>query len=142
MTAEPNENHGSKFVASVHLTSGPGYEQSIRAGRHRLIADEPPALGGKDAGASPFQLVLAGLGACTSITLAMYAERKGWDLGPVRIDLRMFEEAGVHRIERIIVFDPRVTEEQSVRLLEIADKTPVTKVVRAGATITTTGSRA
>jgi len=128
----------STFVASAHLTSGAGYEQRIRAGHHDLVADEPEALGGKDAGPAPFALVLAGLAACTSITLAMYAQRKGWTLGPLHVDLRLFREGDAHRIERTLRFDPAVTAEQRASCAAIAEKTPVTKALRAGFAIATT----
>lgn len=126
------------FLASVHLTSGSGYEQHIRAGHHELNADEPVALGGQDAGPAPFQLVLSGLAACTSITLSMYAKKKGWELGTLKVDLRVFEEGDKHRVERVLTFDPKVTEEQRVRLADIAERTPVTKALRGGFTIDTT----
>jgi putative redox protein len=128
------------FIAQVHLKSGPGYSQHITAGRHALTADEPESLGGKDEGPSPFQLVLSGLAACTSITFAMYAQRKGWSLGETRIAVRMFDQDGQRRIERLVEFDPALSEEQRARLLEIAEKTPVTKALREGFSITTTGS--
>ena len=75
----------------AHATAHIGernYQVDIEAGRHRLSADEPPALGGADAGPAPFQLLLSALGACTTITLRMYAQRKGWDLNGVDVDLR------------------------------------------------------
>lgn len=135
-------NHGdgapSKLIAAAHLASGPGYEQHIRVGHHSLVADEPAALGGNDAGPTPFQLVLSGLGACTAITLAMYAERKGFELGALKVDLKLFFEDDQRRIERVIGFDPALDEQRCARLLEIAEKTPVTKALRAGFAIETT----
>jgi putative redox protein len=128
----------STFVASVHLTSGEGYAQQIRAGHHTLVADEPEAQGGKDTGPAPFALVLSGLAACTSITLAMYAAKKGWTLGPLRVDLRLFRENEAMRVERTLHFDPAITAEQRASLAAIAEKTPVTRALRAGFTIDTT----
>lgn len=124
-------------LASAHITSRTGLAQDIRVGHHTLISDEPEALGGHDEGPAPFQLVLAGLSACTSITLTMYANKKGWTLGPLTIDLRMFDEEAGRRVERKITFDPQVSDEQRARLLEIAEKTPVTKALRAGFVIDT-----
>src|SRR5215510_8422050 len=95
------------LIASVHLESGDApHRQTIRAGHHDLVADEPTTNGGADAGPSPFGLLLSGLAACTSITLRMYADRKGWALGPVRVDLRLSrgegDKAGGYHIERLI----------------------------------------
>jgi putative redox protein len=125
------------LIATAHLTSRDGYAQDIKVGRHGLVADEPTPRGGKDEGPAPFALVLAGLAACTAITLQMYAGRKGWDLGLVRVDLRLSEEQGTRRIERLMRFDARVTDEQRTRLLEIADKTPVTLALKSGFVIDT-----
>jgi putative redox protein len=128
------------LVARATLESTAGYAQKIRAGHHELSADEPLHSGGTDTGPTPYGLVLSGLGACTSITLRMYAERKGWDLGTVQVDLRMFKDAaGAERIERTVrLGNPALTAEQKTRLAEIAEKTPVTRTIKAGAPIATT----
>ena len=90
-------------LATAHLASGTArYEQHIRVGRHELVSDEPAALGGTDAGTSPYGLLLASLAACTAITLRMYADRKGWELGAVRVDLEMVRDGDVERITRTI----------------------------------------
>src|SRR5215471_18734435 len=123
------------LLAAVYLDSGdPPHRQSIRAGHHTVVSDEPKTNGGQDAGPSPFGLVLSGLAACTSITLRMYADRKGWTLGTVHVDARIFRDAegdGL-RIERVLRFGAPLSEEQKQRLAEIADKTPVTKAVGRG----------
>ena len=83
--------HG-KLVAAVTVVGegdAPKYVQKIHAGKHELLADEHAALGGADAGPNPFAYLLSGLGACTSITLRMYAERKGWALGAIVVDLEL-----------------------------------------------------
>ncbi len=133
-----DEHHPAR-LAVVHLTSGAAkYEQRIRAGRHEVVADEPPSLGGADAGLPPYGLLCASLAACTSITLQMYADRKGWDLGQVKVDLEMTRDGDVERIARTIEVGPQVTAEQRARLTEIADKTPVTKTLRKSVEIATT----
>lgn len=119
------------FIASAHATSsGEHWAQSIRLGKHTIVADEPTAHGGKDAGAAPFALVLAGLAACTAMTLEMYAERKGWKLGEVKVDLRLFRDGEIERVERKISIAEAIDEEKRARLAEIASKTPVTKTLK------------
>lgn len=113
------------------------YEQTISAGRHRLRADEPVAAGGTDNGPSPYDLLLAGLGACTSMTIRMYAAQKQWPLAGVTVKLT---HAKVHaddcahcetktgqidRIEREITVEGELDAAQRERLLEIANKCPV-----------------
>lgn|SRR5690348_1555342 len=125
-------------LAVAHVAAGAGrYEQHIRIGRHTVICDEPVAGGGGDAGPPPFGLLLASLGACTAMTLQMYAERKGWDVAGMRIDLVMIAGPEAARIERTITLGPTVSDEQRARLAEIAEKTPVTKAVRGGLPIAT-----
>jgi len=128
----------SPHLASVHMTSAPErYAQHIRAGHHTLVADEPASLGGADAGPAPYALVLSGLGACTAITLRMYAERKGWELGEIAIDLAMVRDGDAEKIERTIRIAGAITDEQRARLAEIAEKTPVTKTLKRGTMIAT-----
>jgi putative redox protein len=120
-------------------TSSPPYGVEIRAGRHRLVADEPPVIGGSDAGPPPFGLVLSGLVACTSITLRMYAERKGWDVGAIDVETRYnVDEAGNGAIDRTITLRADLPDDQRDRLAEIAERTPVTLALRSGVPITTT----
>jgi putative redox protein len=126
-----------RLIASVHLVSGDGYAQSVRTGRHTFTSDELAGNGGQDAGPAPFALVLAGLASCTSITLEMYAARKQWELGTVRVEARLLEEDGKLRIERVLHFEETVADDQRTRLLEIAEKTPVTRALRDGLPIQT-----
>lgn len=134
----------SDFIASAHGKSrGVHWAQDLRLGRHALVADEPQPHGGSDEGPAPYALVLAGLAACTAMTLEMYAERKGWKLGEVKVDLRMFRdgaEGEAHRDERIerkITIGESITEEQRLRLAEIASKTPVTNTLKRAYVIET-----
>jgi putative redox protein len=129
----------SKLIAGVTMDSAAGYAQTISAGIHRFTADEPEAAGGTATGPAPYALLLSSLGACTAITLRMYADRKGWPLGAIHVSLRMLKaKDGSERIEREIRFGASLTPEQRARLREIADKTPVTKTIAAGAAIATT----
>lgn len=126
------------LIATAHLDSDTGYAQTIEAGGHRLTADESEAAGGTNTGPAPYALLLASLGACTSITLRMYADRKGWALGVIHVSLRHRKTPeGGDEIDREIRFGATLSEEQRTRLGEIAEKTPVTKTIRAGATIQT-----
>jgi putative redox protein len=124
-------------VASVVVDGVAGYAQVIRAGHHHLAADEPTTAGGTDTGPSPYSLLLSALGACTAITLRMYAARKGWELGETHVSLRLVHEGKGHRIDREIRFGAPLLDEQRERLAEIADKTPVTRTLRDGVTIAT-----
>ncbi|PKO36411.1 MAG: osmotically inducible protein OsmC [Betaproteobacteria bacterium HGW-Betaproteobacteria-6] len=117
-------------MSVVVAENGQGrYQQAVTVGQHQLIADEPVSVGGADAGPAPFDLVMAGLGACTSMTLRMYAERKGLALTHVSVALshQKIEIDGVSRdhIERTISLTGQLTAEQRQRLLEIANKCPV-----------------
>ena len=129
---------GKPGVTSVTVRgSGAGFAQQILAGRHRMAADEPAAAGGTDTGPSPYEFLLAALGACTSITLGMYARRKAWPLEEVTVHLRHSKihaadcadcetkDVILDRIERDIHLAGPLTSEQRSRLLEIADKCPV-----------------
>ena len=125
-------------IATVVLDSTSGYAQKIDAGGHALTADEAVSHGGTNTGPAPYELLLSALGACTSITLRMYADRKGWDLGNVHVVLRHDKSAeGSDQIDRELTFGAPLTAEQRTKLAEIAEKTPVTKTIKAGAVIRT-----
>jgi putative redox protein len=126
-------------IAHTVLDSTDHYVATIQNGKHSVTADEPLALGGTDAGSSPYQLFLSGLAACTSITLRMYADRKGWSLGTIHVDVEIDKtgEDDTGKIKRVISFSEPLSEEQRSKLLAIAEKTPVTRTIKAGAPITT-----
>ena len=128
-----------KRIASATVSrTGPNYAQSIETAGFTLLADEPLGGGGQNAGPAPYNLLLASLGACTAITLKMYADRKGWDIGALRVALTLSKDAeGGTFIERTLDSDARLDEAQWLKLLDIASKTPVTKTLLAGASITT-----
>lgn len=128
-----------KAVSTASVTStNTNYHHDITTGNHRLVADEPVSAGGQDAGPAPYDFVLSGLGACTAITLRMYAERKGWNLGELSVGLTLLKNhEGEARIERQLKATGELSDEQWTRLLEIAEKTPVTLTLRAGTPIST-----
>jgi putative redox protein len=135
---------GEQSIAMVSVSSAAGYRGDIRAGRHRFVGDEGPEVGGDDEGPNPYQLLLAGLVQCTAATLRMYANRKGWSLGEIEVRARLLRTGDgatkVERIERTIRVADELNGEQRDRLGEIADRTPVTRTLRAGLTIDTTFS--
>jgi len=117
---------------------GVDYAVDLQADQHRLVADEPAAHGGADAGPSPFALLLSGLAACTAITLRMYAQRKGWTLATVEVDAELCRDGAGSHIARSITLDGELDESQMARLLDISERTPVTLIVKGGVDVRTT----
>ncbi len=126
-----------------------GFLQDVQSGPdHHLLADEPHTYGGTNRGLSPYGLVSAGLGACTSMTIRMYARRKGWPLQGVSVDICHdkvhAQDAGggtggkIDRFTRKIRLDGELDADQRARLLEIADKCPVHRTLSHGAKVETT----
>ncbi len=113
------------------------YRVDLKAGHHDLVADEHPDLGGQDAGPAPYELLLAALGACTSITLKMYAERKDWPLTAIDVSLLFTREGEQGRIERTLTLEGDLDEAQRARLADIAERTPVTLTLKSGVEINT-----
>lgn len=128
-------------MTQVVVSSDRNLRQEIWAGRHSLAADEPQDVGGDDSAPTPYELLLAALGACTSMTLQMYARRKQWPLEAVEIRL---EHARIHardcadceqrdayldHIDKQIVVSGPLSEEQVQRLGEIAEKCPVNRTL-------------
>ncbi|MEL6186726.1 MAG: bifunctional alpha/beta hydrolase/OsmC family protein [Myxococcota bacterium] len=135
----PHVPHGRARVEHVSGT----FLNKVQAGSHALLADEPPSVGGEDRGPGPYEYLLAGLGACTSMTLKMYAERKGWPLEKVVVNLEHERVEGEPpegtlarngRYERIglkLRLDGPLDTTQRDRLLQIADKCPVHRTLES-----------
>jgi len=133
----------------VQETRESKFSQRVLVGQHVIRADEPVSAGGLDSGLSPYELLLAGLGACTSMTMRMYADLKGLPLERATVELRHDKihaadcaecetrEGKVDRIERLIRLEGPLSEEQRAKLLEIANKCPVHRTLRAEITIPT-----
>ena len=130
--------------------SAAGFAQKITAGAHHLRSDEPASAGGTDSGPTPYDLLLASLGSCTSMTIAMYARRKRWPLERVTVSLRHSrvhledraacdtQEAKLTVIDRNIALDGPLGEDQRDRLLEIANRCPVHLTLSSTMAIRTT----
>ena len=133
----------------VRETRRGAFEQEILTGKHRLTADEPVSAGGQDSGPGPYDLLLAALGACTSMTLRLYADRKNIPLQRVEVRLRHFrvyasdcaecetKEGMVDHIDREIGLDGDLTAEQRAKLMEIANKCPVHRTLTSEVNIRT-----
>lgn len=123
----------------VLVTSLSNLQNEVRYGDGQtFVIDEPAAVGGDGAGPDPYTLLLAALGGCISMTVTMYARRKGWPLRRVSVRLRLARvhakdcaectrttDGFVHRIERAVVLEGDLTDEQRARLMEISHKCPV-----------------
>lgn len=135
-------------VVRVSEADPNGFLQDVMAGpRHHVLADEPMSYGGTDQGMSPYGFLAAALGACTSMTMRMYARRKGWEVGQIHVDVthdkvhaQDADTGAATRLDqfhRAIRIDGPLPEDQRQRLLEIADKCPVHKTLEKGARVTT-----
>ncbi len=102
-------------------------EQDVEVRGHRLTADEPTDHGGDDAGPSPQELLAASLASCTAITIEMYANRKGWDIGEVAVDVdyEQAQRGSPTRFTMVVELPKELPEEQRERLMQIAAKCPV-----------------
>lgn len=131
-------------VVRVSEADADGFLQDVQAGpRHHVTADEPVSVGGTDRGLTPYQFLSAGLGACTSMTMRMYARRKGWDLHHVEVDVTHdkihatdcahceTESGKIDQFRRVIRIEGELDEAQRARLMEIADRCPVHRTMEA-----------
>jgi putative redox protein len=125
-----------------------GFLQDVTSGQtHHVLADEPEAYGGTGRGMTPYGFLSAGLGACTSMTIRMYARRKGWALAHVRVDVAHHKvhaqdaaspgEEKIDRFTRTIRLEGDLDADQRARLLEIADRCPVHRTLERRSAIET-----
>ena len=141
-TGKPGATHaGVEPREAVVHGSAKGFAQEITVAGHKLVADEPRSLAGTDTGPTPYDLLISALGACTSMTVSLYARRKEWPLEAVTVRLRHSKihaadcadcETKSGRLDRIecdVELHGDLTEEQRKRLLEIANKCPVQKTL-------------
>jgi putative redox protein len=131
-----------RHVRTTESGQGP-YGQFITARNHVLSADEPEAAGGRDSGPDPFELVMSGLAACTAMTIRMYAQRKAWPLARVTVDVTHAPSSGPDgqprdRFDRLVTLEGDLSLEERARLIEIADRCPVSLTLKRGSDVTVT----
>ena len=150
---EPAEEPGVAEHVLVRETGLGRLQNFVLAGRHRLIADEPVSAGGLDSGPDPYAYLAVALGACTSMTLRIYAEQKGISLGRISVEVRHGKVAADHcadcgavaqgrsgridRFERIISIEGEVDSTTAAKIVEIAGKCPVHRTLEAGSAVVT-----
>ena len=146
---EEQSSAAAPGLVIVRETRHGTFDQEIIAGKHHLVADEPVDAGGQDSGPGPYDLLLASLGACTSMTLRLYADGKKLPLQRVEVRLRHFrvyatdcaecetKEGMVDHIDREIKLEGDLSAEQRARLMEIADKCPVHRTLTSEINIRT-----
>ena len=150
LPAQPVSNHReTPRSVVVRETRASKFQQTVTAGPHHMLADEPVAAGGQDSGPGPYDFVLAGLGACTSMTMRMYADRKALPLERITVTLAHKKihaedcaecetrEGMLDQIDRVISIEGALDADQRKRLMEIADKCPVHRTLRSEVRIVT-----
>ncbi len=142
-TASPEASDNGWVTARV----GAGYRTDVEVREHHFVADEPTSVGGTDSGPTPYDHLLGALGACTAMTMRMYANRKGWPLEDAVVRLRdarsyaddcencAKQSVGIRRIERQIELKGALTDEQRDRILAIADRCPIKQTLERGLVI-------
>jgi putative redox protein len=146
-TPDPDlDPHDHRAVVRIERDN---YRTEVRAGGHALITDEPVALGGTNSGPTPYDLLIGGLGACTAITIRMYADRKGWPVEAVevrlthrkvpadQVDCEWTKSGKVDVIDREVTLFGELDESQRARLLEIANRCPVHRTIDGGPCVRT-----
>lgn len=139
----------NKKVVHAHIGTTP-YEVDMQAGAHQLVADEPASNGGQDVGPDPYDYLLMSLGSCTAMTVRMYADHKDWPLEEVYVELlhskthaddcKNCDNQGskIDHIEKDVIVQGDLTEQQRERLLEISERCPVHRTLKADIKITST----
>lgn len=115
------------------------YKVELKTATNSLIADEPHVAGGQDLGFNPFELLSAALAACTSATVRMYADRKGWILKEIKVDIHAVKEDGSPnaQLKRTIELTGTLDDKQRERLLKVAEACPIHKILSQPSEITT-----
>lgn len=121
---------------TTHRGTGP-LQQVVEIGPHRILTDVAPAFGGEASGPEPHDILAAALAACTTLTVKLYARRKGWQLDEVRVTIRHGQEGAAYALHRHIEYVGPLSSEEKARLTDIANKCPVHKTLSGQITITT-----
>lgn len=132
--------HTRPFATATDSGHG-GLQTFVTAGPSTIVADIAVAAGGLDLGPDPHELVAAGLAACTTMTLRLYANQKGWDISGMHVEVFSHfdkDQTPHERFERIITIEGNLNDEQRERLFQIAEKCPIHKLLTAGARVVTT----
>ena len=120
----------SNITKSEVVLSTKNYLAEAKMRNHFAVIDEPKAAGGDDNAPTPVEYLLTAIGGCVAITLRMYAERKGWDVGIIKVDVSQQKDENGSFLKEDISFEKKITEDQRKRLLVIAGKCPVAKMVK------------
>jgi uncharacterized OsmC-like protein/fermentation-respiration switch protein FrsA (DUF1100 family) len=149
VAAQPAADPGATRNVVVRETRAGKFQQTVTSGPHQMLADEPVTAGGEDTGPGPYDFVLAGLGACTSMTMRMYADRKSLPLDRITVTLKHSKihaedcaecetkEGMLDQIDRVIAIEGALDADQRKRLMEIADKCPVHRTLTSEIRIVT-----
>ncbi len=149
VAAQPASDPGAARNVVVRETRAGKFQQTVTSGPHQMLADEPVTAGGEDTGPGPYDFVLAGLGACTSMTMRMYADRKSLPLDRITVTLKHSKihaedcaecetkEGMLDQIDRVIAIEGALDADQRKRLMEIADKCPVHRTLTSEIRIVT-----
>ena len=121
---------------TTHRGTGP-LQQVIEIGKHRLLTDLTPEFGGEDSGPEPHDILAAALAACTTLTVTLYAKRKGYALDEVQVAIRHGQEGAAYALHRTIRYLGQLSDDEKARLTDIANKCPVHKTLSGQIDITT-----
>ncbi|ESQ85186.1 hypothetical protein AEAC466_05610 [Asticcacaulis sp. AC466] len=123
--------------ATAHIGTDT-YATTLHVAGRTLMSDEPVANGGQNAGLAPYDFLLSALASCTAITLRMYANHKGWPVTSIDVALHFYRDGEKEVIDRVVTIEGDLSADQHERLLQVTERTPVTKTLKQGLTITTT----
>ena len=126
------------LIVNVLAQTGPAkYQTTVTSGNHSIIIDEPVSNGGANTGPDPQALLLASLGSCIAITLRMYSDRKQWPVREISVNVELFSTGFMQNIKCIISYQGKLTPEQELRMVQIANACPIHKILAKSLVIET-----